>query len=760
MKDSGLANIPLQTLLLAFEQSPVTIVITDLEGNIAFVNPKFTKTTGYKSEEVLGKNPRILKSGSTTREEYETLWKTVLSGNTWKGVFRNRRKNHEVYWESAVIFPLRNQQGQITYLMAIKEDITEQKTAEAALNKSKRELELLNTQLEMAVGNANELAVQAVQAEYLIREREADLKEAQHLARIGSWRHDLTSGQSWWSDELFQILGRDPELGIPAWAEIRRGIFLEDRSNFIKVIHQSIRKGTDYQLEVRAIKPNGSLIWLLMTGGGKAGIQSEGISRISGAVQDITERKKTENISLALHEINSAVFHAHDLAGLFEKFHKILSQVIPSNNFYIALLSQGKNWLTFPYSRDERDIGDWPDISIAESNSLTVKVIQTRKPLILAGTQLAAHYQQGRDSQILGSTAKCWVGVPLLIRDTVIGVMALQDYTNAHAFSRQDVEFLELAATQIAFLIERKQSEDALRSSEERYRAVFNSTRDAIISLTDNGTIIKWNRGAEQIFGYSEIEILGKSIDMMLANGDSLSHGSQLSPSLFEDKKHLSGETFEMEGVRKDGEPFPIEISISEWYASDRRFYAAVIRDITERNKMREELIYQATRDELTGLVNRRQFQQLANEELSRSIRLNNTMSVALIDIDFFKHINDSHGHAAGDHLLKTFARICRENIRSIDQMGRLGGDEFALLMPETSILQAGLAVDRLRIAITRMQIIYEGKELRITVSCGVAELTETLDSYDVLLSQADQALYCAKEKGRNCVVRYDQIHN
>lgn len=122
-------------LLHAVEQSPSTVMITDVNGNIEYVNPKFTQLTGYTSEEVLGKNPRILKPSCKSSEEYRELWETITSGREWRGEFYNRKKNGEFYWENASISPVRNSQGVITHFIAVKEDITEHKRIEDELRK-------------------------------------------------------------------------------------------------------------------------------------------------------------------------------------------------------------------------------------------------------------------------------------------------------------------------------------------------------------------------------------------------------------------------------------------------------------------------------------------------------------------------------------------------------------------------------------------------------------------------------------------------
>lgn len=129
-------------LSTAVEQNPATIIITDSGGTIEYVNPKFVAVTGYEANEVIGKNPRILKSGNKTRSEYEKLWRTIRSGNEWRGEFINRKKNGDIYYEYAIISPIKNSLGEITHFVGIKEDITARKEAEANMKRAENLAEL------------------------------------------------------------------------------------------------------------------------------------------------------------------------------------------------------------------------------------------------------------------------------------------------------------------------------------------------------------------------------------------------------------------------------------------------------------------------------------------------------------------------------------------------------------------------------------------------------------------------------------------
>jgi PAS domain S-box-containing protein len=141
------AENQLRKLSQAMEQSPASIVITNLDGTIEYVNPKFTQVTGYTLNEAKGQNPSVLKSGEQTDEYYKILWQTISSGNEWHGEFHNKKKNGELYWESASISPIINNEGIITHYLAVKEDITEKKKAEQELIFAKEKVELRTTEL-------------------------------------------------------------------------------------------------------------------------------------------------------------------------------------------------------------------------------------------------------------------------------------------------------------------------------------------------------------------------------------------------------------------------------------------------------------------------------------------------------------------------------------------------------------------------------------------------------------------------------------
>ncbi|MEI7843060.1 MAG: diguanylate cyclase [Gallionellaceae bacterium] len=193
---------------------------------------------------------------------------------------------------------------------------------------------------------------------------------------------------------------------------------------------------------------------------------------------------------------------------------------------------------------------------------------------------------------------------------------------------------------------------------------------------------------------------------------------------------------------------------ITEWDGEDNPLRMIGIHtDITKRKLLEIELEQRAHIDFLTGTNNRGYFMEQAERELSRAIRYENPLSLLMLDIDFFKQVNDSYGHKVGDMALKKFAEICQQTLREIDVIGRMGGEEFAILLPVTALDKATEVAERLRLAIANAKVPLEsGMPLQFTVSIGVATIISNDENIDVLLNRADKALYEAKNSGRNKV--------
>jgi two-component system cell cycle response regulator len=188
------------------------------------------------------------------------------------------------------------------------------------------------------------------------------------------------------------------------------------------------------------------------------------------------------------------------------------------------------------------------------------------------------------------------------------------------------------------------------------------------------------------------------------------------------------------------------------------KVHHTLARTIRELEESRRQLVEQATTDPLTRLKNRRAFFENGAQSLANARRYRGDLSVIIVDIDFFKRINDTYGHHAGDEVLVTLAHVLEGITRADDTCARIGGEEFAVLLPDTSRLGAAVLAERIRAAVEREQFILGGKTVPLTVSVGIASYGhDTGETLDELLNVADRRLYLAKENGRNRICVNDE---
>jgi diguanylate cyclase (GGDEF)-like protein/PAS domain S-box-containing protein len=307
-------------------------------------------------------------------------------------------------------------------------------------------------------------------------------------------------------------------------------------------------------------------------------------------------------------------------------------------------------------------------------------------------------------------------------------------------------------------ITESKQAEARLSESEQRFRCVTSMTSDMFYTCdrTDDGFFrIQWLGGdTERVLGCDGDELLrlGCWRGFVIPDDQPLfdMNITNLTPGQASDitlrVKHRDGA---MRYIRS--------YARVEHGESGRHHLYGAVQDITGRMQLEQQLEYQAHTDYLTGLANRRYFLEQALLELARARRYRSPMSIAMLDLDHFKSVNDTYGHEIGDRVLREFAEIARRTLREVDLMGRMGGEEFAILFPETNDTQAYEVAERLREAIAEHEIAMErGLPIHITVSIGLTTYIDSDANIDVLLSRADQALYKAKREDRNktCVAR------
>lgn len=272
---------------------------------------------------------------------------------------------------------------------------------------------------------------------------------------------------------------------------------------------------------------------------------------------------------------------------------------------------------------------------------------------------------------------------------------------------------------------------------------------EQIFWVDESAKLLDANASACQRLGYAREELLSlrvADVDPVFPCDQWHAHWREV-----KDKGSLR---FESMHKTKAGDTYATEVVANFLAYEGLEYICALVRDITERKQLEEELKRQARVDFLTQVLNRRYFMEQAESELARALRYGKSLSILMLDIDFFKHVNDSYGHKAGDAVLQKLTYLCKQTLREIDIIGRLGGEEFAMLLPETTIDNAFNVAERLRMVIetSKVPLLMGGLPLQFTVSIGISTLSSEEDNIDVLLYRADQALYLAKNGGRNQV--------
>jgi len=356
------------------------------------------------------------------------------------------------------------------------------------------------------------------------------------------------------------------------------------------------------------------------------------------------------------------------------------------------------------------------------------------------------------------------VVAPLFFEGQAIGVLKAMS-SSPRAFGGADIQTLQIMAGltgsaiahQSAFsaketlLSELRAAGAEIEMNERRIRTVIESAHDAFVSIDSSGHITAWNRQAEVTFGWSRQEALGQKIDALII------------PQRFRDahkagmqRFHESGtgpvlnKRVELQGLRKNGEEFPVELTINAIKNASDIEFCAFLHDITERKRAEESMREMAQIDPLTELPNRRLFLDRITHAMARAKRFKNLMVLIYLDIDHFKAINDQHGHGTGDLLLSEVACRLNDSVRQTDTVARLGGDEFVIIIENLQRRADAEEVADKVMGNLRRDVRLENVVCKISASLGCAFYAGEDLSYTTLINLADEALYKAKKAGRN----------
>ncbi len=672
--DSAAADGRRNAALAALESIPAPVVVVDGREHVTFVNRHVVHRFGFAAAELLGKPLSRLVPDS-------------LRGRRWRELTEILQRERQT--ATGIEASARSKDG-VSRALSIEAGLLELEGAACALC-------LLRDAAPVQASTVDDIA-------------EAGLKEAQRIAKLGSWAWDPISNQHWWSDELYQMLQVERTERAP-FTRYQEMVHPADRARVHENTERIAAGEVIAPFDVRVILPDGTQ--KVYYSKGAASLDASGqVVRLHGTIQDVTEQRAAE---AALRLSDMRYREAQRLAKI--------------GNWEWDLATNGSWWSDELY----RILEENPETYEAKFENFIAKVHPDDRPALIAA--------QKQDL----ATASF---VPTESRLVFPG--GREKRIEQVVQARMDSEGQPVAIVGIVHdITERRALESKLRESEARYASTVELAAVGIAHVAADGRFIWCNSRFREMLGYDNNELLERTIrdvshpdDVHLTDGERSRMHEGAIDTLTVEKRY----------VRKDGKTIWVRITGAPRRAADETllYDVAIVEDITVRKVAEEKVQYLATHDELTGLPNRTLFGELLHRAIEAAKGSERRCAVLFIDLDRFKIVNDSLGHEAGDLLLKEVAARLRQCVRGSDVVGRLGGDEFVVLLERIQSIDSAAETARRVLSSLHTPVRILGHECRVTGSVGIATYPNDARDAATLMKHADMAMYRAKEEGKN----------
>ncbi|WP_303787314.1 PAS domain-containing protein [Azovibrio restrictus] len=543
----------------------------------------------------------------------------------------------------------------------------------------------------------------------------------QVLAAIdqGMWEWDVPGGKVIWDARSYEMLGYAPDAFALSIDVFQQMVHPEDIGQVMAKVQAHIGRAEGFSVEFRIRRADDSWIWLEGRGRAVAWENGEPV-RLLGTHTDISARKRVEQALRAAEARQRTLIAsmtdlllALDASGFLREVHQPRGFLGCFDNLQEQL---GRDYRAF-----------LPDAVAQQLDEAIAQVMATLAPRDFAFA-LPLPGQGGERRHFHAHVSALADGEP---------------YPTGYLVVVRDVS--ESVGTQ-----------QALRQQATRQSAMLDGAGEGIYGVDMQGRCTFINQAALDMLGALEAMVLGQPTHALFHHHTEAGEpypetDCPVALTLADGQLRRADNEWYW---RLDGTGLPVSMTVSPIVEDGVRTGAVVLfQDQSQRRAQEQVLRHLATTDELTGLPNRRYFMERLEQEWSRLHRFGGQAAIMMLDLDHFKHINDSHGHGCGDQVLKAFAEVLRRAIRRMDVPGRLGGEEFAVILPGASLDGARQLAERVRRAVMEMQVPDAlGQPIPVTVSIGLASFEPETPVAEALLTRVDEALYRAKTMGRNRV--------
>lgn len=552
------------------------------------------------------------------------------------------------------------------------------------------------------------------------------LLAALDAAHLGAWRWRIDEGTIDWSRRTQALFGFDPDQALPAAVDYLDLLPAEDRQRTISAFQAVLRGEPEAQAMRHRIRwPDGSVHWLEING--SMTLDTQGRPQMLGVVREVTRQRERE----------LALLHS-------EKRFATLFHLSPN----IVVLTRRSDGLIVEVNKAFETLFGWPAAQIVNRTTaeLNLWLDDSQRQRILDALQdsndpytqeLAVRTATGRVVHGLLATQNIEMqGCAYLLSTFTLSTFTLSTFNDSS---------------------QQQRAEAALKASEEKFAKAFHSSPDAIV-ITErrSGLYLEVNQGFTRLTGYAPEEVLGRTVSDIDIWPDAAQR-AQLLRDLQDNGRVVLRE---MLGRNKRGDILTMEISVEPLTLDEAPCLLITARDISQLKNAQAQIRHLAYHDPLTNLPNRALLMERLSQQISLLKREDLRGALLFLDLDHFKHINDSLGHPVGDAVLKIITARLEASVRLEDLVARLGGDEFVVLLTglpgtrEEVVAHVQEAADTLRELLAEPMAL-DGNRLQVTPSIGVALIPDHGQTPADLLKRADIALYRAKDSGRNATQLY-----